>query len=322
MALQNRSAHFDQALLRTPMHLDVPDRAAGSQDRAPIPRRNYLVFLRAGSDSLHQRLLRENPDRNWDCCVNWYVEPRKEALAEYYCPAGQTLNKLEGFLAFRAQLPAAWPYRYVLLLDDDLYLPPGEISHFFTLCDYYGTYLSQPALRWFTHTTLNSLVRNPMCVLRRVSFVEGMAPCFSAAALEELIHTFNWTRSVWGTDWAWAALLQGRPQIHVVDDVGMEHTRTGNGRPTLFYRKLMALGVDPGKELAAIRLLFPQFKGPRTLPDGHVYRHGVPKPAAHALLLVFERLKFIVRARKQILRTLRKWKARLEDLRAGTGGDP
>jgi hypothetical protein len=196
MALQTQSVCFDQAP-RTPLHTGAPDGASarGRINASPLLRRPYLVFVRAGADSHHQRLLRENPHRNWDCCINWYIEPPDESVAEYYWPGGQTLNKLEGFAEFRAQLPAAWPYRYVLLLDDDVYLSPGEISHFFTLCDYYGTYLSQPALRWFTHTTLNSLVRNPVCVLRRVSFVEGMAPCFSAGALNELIYTFRWTRS-------------------------------------------------------------------------------------------------------------------------------
>ena len=321
-ALQNPSAHFDP-VQRAPSYTAAPGRAAapGRSSASRPMHRPYLVFVRAGSDSLHQRLLRENPERNWDCCVNWYIQPREEDLAEYYCPGAQTLNKLEGFLEFRTRMPAAWPYRYVLLLDDDIYLSPGDISYFFTLCDYYGTYLSQPGLFWFTHTTLNSLVRNPMCVLRRVSFVEGMAPCFSAAALEELSHTFKWTKSVWGTDWAWAALLQGRPHLHVVDAVGMEHTRTGNGRPTLFYRKLLALGVDPGKELEAIRLLFPQFKGPRTLCDGHIYRPAVPRLAAHGLMLLFERLKLIVRIRKQVRRRLRNWKARWEDLRSSTNRD-
>jgi hypothetical protein len=287
----------------------------------PAATRPYLVFIRAGADSLHTRLLRENPDRNWDCCVNWYIQPREETGADYYCPGGQTLNKLEGFVEFRQLLPARWPYRYVLLLDDDIYLRPGEISHFFRLCDYYGTYLSQPGLRWFTHTTLNSLVRNPVCVLRRVSFVEGMAPCFSAAALDELLHTFRWTKSVWGTDWAWAALLQGRAQVHVVDAVGMDHTRTGNGRLTLFYRKLKALGVEPGEELQRIRQLFADFPGPRTLPDGHVFRPRVPKYLARGLMLLFERLKIIVRVRKQVMRTLRRWNARAQDWLRGTDAD-
>jgi hypothetical protein len=318
--LQNRSLCTHQAVLRTPVHTGPagPATAAtrASPARASAALRPYLVFIRAGAESLHRRLLQENPDRNWDCCVSWYVEPREESLAEYYCPGSQAfLNKLEGFLEFRQQMREPWPYRYVLLLDDDIYLRPGDISHFFRLCDNYGTYLSQPALRWFTHTTLNSLVRNPVCVLRRVSFVECMAPCFSAAALEELIHTFRWTKSVWGTDWAWGALLQGRPQVHVVDAVAMDHTRTGNGRPTLFYRKLKALGIDPGEDLQRIRQQFPTFQGPRTLRDGHVFRPHVPARMAGVLLLLFERLKFIVRARKQLLRSLRTLRVRMEDLR-------
>jgi hypothetical protein len=142
-----------------------------------------------------------------------------------------------------------------------------------------------------------------------------MAPCFSSAALEELIHTFSWTKSIWGTDWAWAALLQDRPQIHVVDAVAMDHTRTGNGRPTLFYRKLKAMGIDPGEELQRIRQQFPTFRGPRTLRDGHVYRPHVPARMARGLLLLFERLKIIVRVRKQLFRSLRTLRVRMEDLR-------
>jgi hypothetical protein len=276
--------------------------------------RPYLVFLRAGTDSWHQRLIGENPDRNWDCCINWYVEPPDERLAEYYCEAGQSLNKLEGFLEFRSRMPVEWPYRYVLLLDDDIYLRPGDLSRFFDLCERFNTYLSQPAQRWFTHTTLNSLVRNPACLLRRVSFVEGMAPCFSAAALAELMHTFSWNRSIWGTDWAWGALLQDRPQVHVVDAVALAHTRTGNGRPTLYYRKLAAMGIEPGEELRRAREKFPEFKGPRTLADGHVFRPGIPQPLARGIMLAFERLKFIVRIRKQTLRSWRLWRARIEDL--------
>ena len=282
-----------------------------SQPRARHP---YLVFVRAGKDSWHQRLLRENPDRNWDCCVNWYVEPKDETEADFYCTAPQTINKLQGFLEFRKQFVEHWPYRYVLLLDDDIYLRPGDLNHFFSICSYYQTYLSQPAQRWFTHTTLNSLVRNPTCILRRVSFVEGMAPCFSAAALEELIHTFDWTKSIWGTDWAWGSLLQDREAVHVVDAVALYHTRTGNGRKTLFYQRLLAMGVEPGEELRSIQRRFPGFPGPRTFRTGHVYRPEIPKVAATGLMLLFERLKFIVRGRKQFMRNWRVLRARMADM--------
>ncbi|MGP8035166.1 MAG: hypothetical protein ACLPQ6_13625 [Steroidobacteraceae bacterium] len=278
---------------------------------APPARRPYLTFVRAGAGSLHRRLIAEDPQRNWDCCVSWYSAPLAEHLAEYYSHGG--FNKLDGFCEFWRECREARDYRYLLLLDDDVYLRPGDVSRFFSLCEQYSTYLSQPALRWFTHTTLNALVRNPVCVLRRVSFVEVMAPCFSQAAIVELLPTFGMTRSTWGTDLAWAGTIAGRHPICVVDAVAMDHTRTGDGRPTAFYAKLREMGVDAGEELASVQRMYPGFRGSRTLGSGHVYRPGIPRWAAPLLLRLFEKLKFIVRIRKKLMLHLRAWRARLED---------
>ncbi|HKT73038.1 MAG TPA: hypothetical protein VJQ47_09125 [Steroidobacteraceae bacterium] len=272
--------------------------------------------MRAGSESWHRRLILEDPARNWDCCVSWYASAADEQLAEYYCcddGSGDFRNKLNGFMEFWSRRPRPSTYRYIALLDDDVYLRPGELSRFFQLCDRHGVYLAQPALRWLTQTTLNALVRNPMCLLRRVSFVELMAPCFCATALDDLIHTFEWTRSTWGIDWAWGCLVEGRQSLYVVDAVAMEHTRTGNGRPTAFYNKLRAAGIDPRADLRRIQAMFPGFSGSRTLKQGHVFRPGVPSRAAYGLMLLFERLKFIVRARKKVLLLWRRNRARLED---------
>lgn len=282
---------------------------------APPARRPFLAFVRAGADSLHRRLIAEDPRRNWDCCVSWYVAPRSEALAEYYSHGG--FNKLDGFLEFARERPAYREYRYVILLDDDIYLRPGDLSRFFALCERYGTYLAQPALRWFTHTTINALVRNPVCLLRRVTFVEVMAPCFSQAALAALLPTFGMTRSTWGNDLAWAGAIGDRHPICVVDAIGMDHTRTGDGRPTAFYRKLTEMGVDPGAELERVRRMYPAFRGSRTLASGHVFRPGIPAWAAPALMRLVEQLKFIVRIRKKTLLHLRALRARLADLRTG-----
>ena len=268
------------------------------------------MFVRAGRESLHRRLIREDPARNWDCCVSWYVPAQPETLAEFYSTGG--FNKLDGFLEFWRQLPQPHGYRYIMIMDDDVYLRPGEVSRFFALCDQYRTYLAQPALRWLTNTTLNALVRNPACLLRRVSCVEVMTPCFSAAALARLLPTFGLTRSTWGTDLAWAGESAGRERLYVVDAVGMDHTRSGDGRPTAFYRKLVELGVDPHQELRGVQERY-GMSGSRTLADGHVFRPGIPPAVAPALMWLCERLKFVVRLRKQALRHLRPWRARLED---------
>lgn len=117
-------------------------------------------------------------------------------------------------------------------------------------------------------------VRNPICTLRRVGFQEA---------------------------------------LHIVDAVSMAHTRTGGGRPTAFYRKLRVAGIDPGEELRRIQQMFPAFAGSRTLPQGHVFRPGIPRGRAQGLMFLFERLKFIVRARKKLLRAWRSYRSRLED---------
>jgi hypothetical protein len=285
--------------------------AATEPQRAGGASRRYLVFVRAGAASLHRQLLAEDPQRNWDCCVSWYIAPQPEQLAEYYSEGG--FNKFEGFLQFWQQRPLPWPYRHVLIVDDDIYLPPGELSRFFELCDRHDTYLCQPAQRWFTHTTLNVLVRNPACLLRHVSFIEVMAPCFSSAALADLLHTFSMTRSTWGIDWAWSALSQGREPLHVVDAVALAHTRTGDGRPPPFYRKLQAIGVDPATELERVRRMFPDFTGPRTLAHGHVFRPALPRHLAPYVMYAFEKLKMIVRVRKQLARQWRNRRAQVED---------
>ena len=290
---------------------DSTSEPAAPAIRSGTAARPYLAFVRAGSESLHRKLIAEDPARNWDCCVSWYVPPLREQIAEFYCGGGD--NKLEGFLEFWRVRPQPWPYRYVLIVDDDVYLRPGDLSRFFDLCDRHATYLCQPALRWFTHTTLNVLVCNPACLLRRVSFVEVMAPCFSSTALEELIHTFGWTKSTWGTDWAWGCLAQGKHPLYVVDAITMQHTRSGDGRPGAFYRKLTAIGIDPGSELERVRRMFPDFVGARTLSDGHVFRPALPTAVARVLLVAFEKLKIIVRVRKQVLRQWRQRRARLED---------
>ncbi len=276
-----------------------------------MPQRPYLVFVRAGDESLHGRLIAEDPQRNWDCCVSWYVPARPEQLAEYYSQGG--FNKFDGFLEFWRERPEPWTYRYLLLLDDDVYLRPGDVSRFFTLCEQYQIYLVQPALRWFTQTTLNALVRNPACLLRRVSAVEVMAPCFSSAALETLLPTFGMTRSTWGTDLAWAGVIGGRHPIYVVDAIGMDHTRTGDGRPGLFYRRLAEMGVDPHEELRRVQRLYPELRRYRTLRGGHVFREGLPRVAAPTLMWLLERFKFIVRLRKRALFQLRYWRATLTD---------
>jgi hypothetical protein len=267
--------------------------------------RPYLVFIRCGSQSLHQRLLAEEPARRWDCCVSWYCPPVDEQLADYYSSGGD--NKLEGFLRFREQYSNLPSYRYVLLLDDDVNFKPGDISRFLEICDRHSTYLAQPALRWDTNYNLRVTLHNPACKLRHVSFVEVMAPCFRAETLEELLPTFSLAKSTWGIDVVWASLLQGsnRP-LHVVDAVQVEHTKPFDPLTGAFYQKLLAMGVDPYAELHRLVSSYPIRGGRRTLRHGHVYRYALPTFLGWPLLVLFELLKKLA----QLGKPLRKIRSR------------
>ena len=101
---------------------------------APAPGRDYLVFFRSGPNSLHPRLLAEDPQRNWDCAVSYWASAQPpDTLAELYCTGGG--NKFDGFIEFWNSEPRSRGYRYYLLLDDDVYFEPGDISRFLSICD-------------------------------------------------------------------------------------------------------------------------------------------------------------------------------------------
>lgn len=267
------------------------------------PGKPYLAFFRSGPRSLHRRILDEDPGRNWDVCVNWWSEPGECPDLDMQTFAGD--NKYEGFLEFMQHAAFLGQYRYVLLLDDDVYFRPGDVSRLFELCDRHRLYLSQPALLRHTHVNHVVTAQNPFCEVRRVSFIEVMAPCFSAQALLDLSHTFGLTRSTCGIDLAWASLLRDRDLIRVVDAVAVEHTKPVDPSGGPFYLRLRSMGVDVHEEVADIMRRFPAFGGTRTLRGGHVYRAGVPAMLAAAAAEVSDlaiRLRFGVPNALRLLR--------------------
>ena len=72
------------------------------------------------------------------------------------------------------------------------------------------------------------------------------------------------------------------------------------------------LAHQVGDDLRRVQKMFPAYAGPRTLSTGHVFRPGLSGRWALGLMFLFERLKFIVRARKKFLRAWRYWRARME----------
>jgi hypothetical protein len=250
--------------------------------------RDYLVFVRAGRNSLHTKFLAQDPLRNWDCCVSWYREPAPEAAdaAEFHETEGD--NKFEAFASFFRKTATSHPYRYYLVVDDDIDFAAGDISRLFSLCSRHQTFLCQPALRWGTHSNHSVTLWNPACVVRRTTFVEVMSPCFSRRAVEELEHVFSLTRSTWGIDYAWSSLLAGQNKLTIIDAVRVAHTKPVDLRGGAFYRKLKRQGINPTQEYYAVTRRFPAFGAWCTLPRGHVFAGGLPAWLGRSLTMLLE----------------------------------
>ncbi len=254
--------------------------------------RPYLAVFRAGSGTVHRRILAEDPARNWDCLLNAWSDPSAipgPASEEFVFCDGE--NKFDGFATIlQREQDRIRRYRYVLLADDDVYFQPGDLSRLFLLCEQHRLYLAQPALRWRTNINHVVTLWNPASRVRRVSFVEVMTPVFSIDALLELAPTFTISRSTYGIDWAWGSLLRDRAAIHVVDAVRVDHQRPVDWSGGAFYRKLKALGVDTSAEMRAAQAHYGEFGGIRTLPRGHVPRLPLGRAPGDASVVVLDRL--------------------------------
>jgi hypothetical protein len=254
--------------------------------------RRYLVFVRAGKASLHHHWLAQDLDRNWDCCVNvWGEPPAMNVGAEPEWQEEGGLNKFQGFLEIYPRVLAQHLHRYVMLLDDDLEFAPGALSRFFRYCDAENLNLCQPAIRLGSHANHVLNIRNLLTLVRRVNFVEVMAPCFHRESLEYLMPTFSLSQCTWGIDWAWSALLADKGRLAVIDAVSMHHTKPMDVSGGPFYQRLKRMGIDPAQELAAIHQRYPIREPMHTRRDGHRYRMPLPQAMNAALVAEFERQK-------------------------------
>jgi hypothetical protein len=254
-----------------------------------LPARDYLVFVRAGPDSLHRDWLAQDPDRNWDCVVSWWGREPPDSGEELRVTGGSL--KLDSFVDFynghRALIRG---YKHVLIADDDIRFPPASISRLFEICAQRQLPLAQPALRWGTWVNQPVTMRNPFTEVREVSFVEIMMPVFDRPTLQALIDTFLMTRSGVGVDVVWSYQLQAQHAIFIVDSVCVDHTKPVDPVNGALYKRMRAVGADPWLEYDGMRKRMPIAGGIRTLADGHIYRRGVPRAFGRMLVYGYSQL--------------------------------
>lgn len=133
-------------------------------------------------------------------------------------------GKWENLNALLAEHPAAG-HDWLLLLDDDVRLPPGFLDAFVFLAERFGLAIAQPAHRRFSHAAWPITRRRLGSVVRETAFVEqGPVVALHARTFETLL-PFPPLRAGWGIDAHWSALAAtaGWP-IGVVDATAVGHT--------------------------------------------------------------------------------------------------
>jgi len=113
---------------------------------------------------------------------------------------------------------------WLLVVDDDVELPPGFLDRFLFLCERFSLTLAQPAHRLDSHAAWPVTRRRWRSVARETGFVEiGPVTAFARASFPVLL-PFPELRMGWGLDAHWAALArQHEWRCGVIDAVPIRH---------------------------------------------------------------------------------------------------
>jgi hypothetical protein len=144
------------------------------------------------------------------------------ALAEHTAARDLSGGKFENLNRLLAELPA--DADWVLVVDDDVRLPPDFLDRFVAVCEAFCLDLAQPAQTLRSHSAWKVTRRRPASLVRRTRFVEiGPVTAFGRRAAAELI-PFPATRYGWGLDLHWAAVAEQQGwRLGIVDALPVRH---------------------------------------------------------------------------------------------------
>jgi hypothetical protein len=116
-------------------------------------------------------------------------------------------------------------HNYVILIDDDVKLPPGFFDKYFQIVKGLGFVLSQPALTKDSNGTWPCCYQIDAAIAHLVSFVEiGPVTCFERRIMP-LLPLAEGSPMGWGLDYVWARICRDRRwPMGVVDLVPVQHT--------------------------------------------------------------------------------------------------
>jgi hypothetical protein len=176
-------------------------------------------------------------------------------------------GKFENLNALLEDNPAAG-YDWLLVVDDDVELPPRFLDVFVFLAERFGLRLAQPAHRWRSHAAVAVTRRRPGSVLRETGFVEiGPVSALHAQTFGALL-PFPPLRAGWGLDAHWSAVARSHGwRLGVVDATPVRH---GLRRTASAYDRGAA--IAEGREFLAQRPYVTAREAQRTLAAHRSWR--------------------------------------------------
>lgn len=169
-------------------------------------------------------------------------------------------GKFENLNRLLAEHPAAG-HDWLLVVDDDVALPPGFLDTFLLLAERFELRLAQPAHRRRSHAAWRVTRRRAGCLVRETRFVEiGPVTALHADTFSTLL-PFPALRMGWGLDVHWAALAGERGwKLGVVDAVAIAHL---GGAVAAAYPREQA--VEEARRFLETRPYVPRAQAQRTL---------------------------------------------------------
>ena len=217
----------------------------------------FAVYLQCGEDSVWSDW-KPDQDQPWHMLVNHYdstyagkircdVEFRQAGVlpGTKFTSFSDLLNKYSAILD---------PYQYILLLDDDVFMQNGDISHLFSIVQQHGWEMANASLSVDSFCSFPVFINPHRSGWRQVNGVEIMMPVYSNRILGSVRQLIGESISGWGFDAALSmvAAKQGFRSA-VVDDIIAQHTRPINADIGQFYQMLHRAQIYPEIEFTHLQ---------------------------------------------------------------------
>lgn len=164
-----------------------------------------------------------NPARLFDLAVNDWTGSGKfsKAASEAEFKFAETGHKWPTIARLLPKLPR---YKFYAFIDEDIDVSVGTLNSLFRTGELFDLQVFQGALTPRSYYSHEFSRVQPNSYLRATTFVEIMAPFFSAAALDKCAQTFVLSELGWGLEYLWNDILRSQGMA-IVDRFPMTHIR-------------------------------------------------------------------------------------------------